>query len=213
MKIFHRAIVAICMFAAASAASATTFSVTNALFTPGSGYGIDNSEATNVATLLDVRFSSAAFAAQGFDLNTVGSFSTFDVGTISFLESNMQSGIVAAETDNLGVSLALTFTAPGNVVNQIIATGAAVIGSVQDNATDFTLTWSPITRTFGTTGLYSISFGNLAFATAANATQTLVATVTLLAPDTAAPVPEPASITLLSIGLLGVGLLRRRNQK
>ena len=57
MKLFNRTVLAACLFTAAGAASATAFSVTNAIFTPGSGYGVDASEATNLATLLDVKFA------------------------------------------------------------------------------------------------------------------------------------------------------------
>lgn len=211
MKFLNRTALAACLFTLAGAASATAFSVTGAALTPGGGYGVDASEATNTATLLDVRFSTAAFAAQSFNLNAVGSFYEFVVGSVNFAESNNLQGIVDAERDNLNVALALTFAAPGNVVNTILATGSAVAGSISDNAVDYTLAWAPVTRTFGTSGLYTIAFSNLSFTNVG--TQNLTARITLTAADAAADVPEPGSLGLLGIGLLGAGMLRRRAAK
>lgn len=213
MKILKCISLAACLFTAAGAASATTFTTTTATFGIGTGYGIDASEATNVATLLDVRFSNGNFAAPSFALNTVGDFYDFVVGTVSFQESNNSQGILTSETDNLGVSLALAFTAPGNFTNTLLATGTALIGSVPDTALDYTLTWAPLTATFGTGGMYAITFATLAFDGVG--TQNLVARVTLISAATTPPVnvPEPGSVALLAIGMLGAGVLRRRASK
>lgn len=211
MKNLKRTILAACLFAAAGAASATAFSVTNAAFTNvGSGYGIDASENSGTATLLDIRFTNTGFTAPNFNLTTVGQFFEFIVGTVSFQESNNSGGITGNETNDLGVSLALNFAAPGVVTNTLVASGSAIAGSIQDNAFDYTLTWSPLLATFGTGGMYTITFASLAFDDIS--TQNLTARVTLTALP-GAPIPEPDSIALLAIGLLGAGVLRSRVAK
>lgn len=212
MKVFNRAVLAACMFTAVGTASATAFSVTDAAFTAGSGYGIDAAETVATATLLDVRFLTAGFALQNFTLTTVGDFYDFTVGSVNFQEPNGLQGIVTAETNNLSVALALNFAAPGNVTNSLLATGTAVVGSVSDGAVDYTLSWAPLTATFGTGGMYSITMATMSFTNIG--AKNLVARVTLTgASATAAAIPEPGSVALLAIGLFGAGMLRRRASK
>lgn len=207
MKLFNRAVLAACLLTAAGAASATAFSVTSAVFTPGTGYGADSNETGG--SLLGVVFANTRFNKPAFNLSTVGAFQDFTVGTVNFNEPNGIGGITAAELDNLGVSLALTFTSPGNVINTVLAAGTALTGSVQDGAIDYTLNWTPVLANFGNSGAYTISFTDLNFTT--NGTQNLVARVTLTAADVAAAdMPEPGSLALLGIGLMGTAMLRRR---
>lgn len=219
MNALKKAVVAASLFAVTSFASATIFTVSGSTVTPGSGYGIDlvNGIPTESAasTLLDVAFSTTGFVSQTFDLTAAGqSSSIFTIGSVQFRESNNSQGIRAAEMDNLGVTWALNFTAPGVVSNSILAVGTAVAGSIQDSNIDYSLTWSPIFVNFGTTGRYQIDLFDLTFSTVPSAAQNQLARITLLDVDVpATAVPEPGSLGLLAIGMLGAGFLRRRMSK
>ena len=186
-------------------AAAVPFDVTAASFAPGTGYGIDASE--GAATLLDVRFSTAAFSAQSFSLNAAGASQAFAFGTVNLQEPNANGGITAAETDNLGVTAHFTFTNPIGGIEDLVAVGSATTGSVSDAAPDYTLTWTPLDVPFGLGGLFRISFADLSFS--GTGSQTLSATITLLNLPRIA-VPEPATLAILGFGFASLGLIRRR---
>ena len=194
-----------------TAAHAVLIEINGASFTPGTGYGVDGSE-TSSPTLLDVQFSTSGFIVQSFSLDTVGQSETFDFGTVNFLEPNSGGGIQAAETDNLGVIADLIFTSPLGLTEMVSAIGAAITGSVSDDAVDYTLTWTPLLVNFGIGGQFQISLLDLSFSGQGIQTQTATITLLALPQSVTTAIPEPATFFLLGIGLVALGALARRRR-
>lgn len=119
--------------AASAMAAPVAFDVTAASLTPGAGYGVDAHE--NTGTLLDVLFTPG-FSTQNFSLASVGDSFTFLVSTLDFRESNGSGGILAAETDALGVTASLTFASPLGSTQTLTATGVATAGAINGGAND-----------------------------------------------------------------------------
>jgi hypothetical protein len=192
-------------------ANATLFTITSVSFTVGSGYGDQSETPPASATLLDVEFDTSGFVAQSFTLTNALDSQAFLFGTVELEETDAGGGIQAAETDNLGVTAHFVFTSPTGSTQDVIAVGTAVAGSVSDAAVDYTLVWTPTLVNFGTGGVFRIDLANLLFDD--QELLNLNATVTLINPSQVNGAPEPATLSLLGLGLAALGIAARKRKR
>jgi hypothetical protein len=179
--------------------------ITNVTLTPGSGIGIDANEGTGTLLGLSATADSPPPMAE---LNNPGDFYTFSAAHIQFAPP--ETNIRAAETDNVGMTLTLTFADPSIGSVDLLLNGTATPGPVGDPSPDYSLVFSaPVHILTSNGGEFELSITSIALVSVANDNQCLMVTVTL---NQAPHVPEPSSMALLGLGGIGMAFARYRKR-
>ena len=136
---------------------------------------------------------------------TVGNSYTFNLFEVGTDEQYVNSD----DRDNQDISVDFSFSEPDNMNELITGTSDGHWRLLRDDTGS--VDWNnPATFTYGNGGLFTMSLSDVTFGTPGSA----VIQATLNFVSDAAPVPEPSTILLMGIGLLGlVGYSRKRSKK
>lgn len=201
---------AVVALAASASAATITYNTNDAGtgFSAGASLTLNNS--TGVASTL-------VFTPNGNTTTGVPSNVNFGDFTLSCITCTTQQGGVGSFYNPFTIDLVITDVTDGGAKGKFVGTSTG--GQVFSDVSQLTVTWAPLIIGPGTTNATSGNFAGTSFSTTvftgivAPNSGTPLGTSTVEGLVTSNTVPEPTTIGLVGLSLLGLGMFRRKSVK